>query len=459
METPQAIVPKRRTRRIWMIAVLIILVLLAWGWLRLPRRLQLVGRYTALNEDVSSSRCVLATSDAGFLLRDEDGAFCLRDWRKGKVRWRQMPASADWGTSLPDWSSASRRSFNEQSTYALSRNGRFFATAVHQQKRLYVQIWCDGTLTGNTLLPADFCTGASETDYPLIISDRGRLFIMAYASQRGRSFSSPNAHHDILVLENGRILARGSFPFDLSNLDADQAIALSFVNNSVNGYTVAIRQGQLSFTHRFHTAHYVQLLDDGTLIDGTGRVYSATGKGTTANEWDLYGSTNSTHRAWVMQLKIKAFAERRVFHPATGDAWTFTNPDTAKAIAYLRQTPPPIIGRSYFQRSDVSSDGRYALDVTEVPQPFPPHLIPYYQRFPWLQRLSPQGPGISYRIYECPGKLCAGLIMRAAPEYATQGYYGTPDSSFHAYLSPDGHSVLIGPGFDQKKLFFALYRW
>ncbi len=426
----------KRQGRIWLILGGLLLLAGGWWWATRPKSLQLVGTFGACGDDCFPPS---ETSGGGFLLRDINGDFCLHDWHTGQVRWRVTPAPDVWHIDRwYVWTSGGPGLFDGHSTYALSRNGRFFATATHTNGRMRVQIWADGTLSTDLLLPDAAFPQAKDCVYPLCIADSGRLYVdqecaVEYAGQ-------PQFTVHAGLIESGKLVAIGD---QTGTFDAKHDLLITTDGNNSAVYAVTAQHGTLVYTRLFRAKTLLmKALDRDTYLGQNRAIYTrAGGVHCYAAKHDI--GFLQTNGDWAVSTPEKN--QRSIVNMRTGAAWA-----CAVLPAPLGSRGAALRQRSSLRELSVTADGRFAAVAQEMKPAIPVELLDWKRVHPRLLWWLPERRQLSLRVYERPGRWRAHLLE----PLTTPGPMCTTIA-----LSPDGHSVLLGPEEGAKGMQFRLFRW
>ena len=333
---------RRRSRRWLWLPAAVVLLLLGWKAWYVPYY-RLIGTYTT--HDV-----LLIPAETGFLTRESETTFALRDWRDGHRRWAvtvRQPQVRGRGPS---------GDLVFGSGYSLSHDGHVFAAATVQQRVLHLETWRDGAATGHVTLPLE------QTPPILFVRalDSGRVFCWHSFYVRG-IFGGRTM--PVIAVEDGRIIGRGSFPPNTLMAPDGSAVASS----TSTGFTYSEPQvvGGAITLHNSYTANDTLDFPDGRggfVLDSTmfagGAVLAANGA--------VYGRKGRVRAPVRRQHQGAApggrytleYAGREVwsFSPVSGKAWSVSVPsinlggdataDGRHVLAYLQPRMPNIFDRS-----------------------------------------------------------------------------------------------------------------
>ena len=406
-ESARRLTRRGKPLRGWLtaLAALLLLGMLVTGWwrCRIPT-FQLSGRYPAYD-------ATLLASTNGFWVREAPQQFVFRDWQ-GHERWRIDVAVS----RIPEHDGDPRvlktvRAHPQSDIYfSASPNGRVFAASTADGPRTRIQIWQDGTLTADLILPV---SGDSASERFITALDSGRVFTWENA-----------ANWRLFAIEKGRIIAGGHVAAN-SMVTPDGAALVTLDGSGFLYATLAVHDRVLQITPRYHTPEFLLLnwhaertredafFTNGLVMTPNGAVYGSTGRLIAPNRWRRHAIAPG------FQYMVQYVGEEsRVYAPLTGEAWTFIVDDFNKG-------------------GSASADGRFAL--TRCQTRIPPTWLRTLQKLPapgtTLQRTS-----LDYlALYERPGRLRAVLrldLVNRLPELLRfDNYEWCP--------SPDGHTLAM----------------
>lgn len=330
---------------------------LGWRWLWLPVAvaLLLLGwkawyvPYYRLIGTFNVSDVLLIPAETGFLTRERDTTYVLRDWRDGRRRW---------AVTVRQPRVRRRRLFTDRivsAGYSLSQDGRVFAAATIQQGVLHLETWRDGVAAGHVTLPV-------EQRPPFLFVralDSGRVFCWYsdFANDAPGERAMP-----VIAIEGGRVIGRGSFPPDTLVAPDGSAVASS----TSTGFTYAELQvagGSVTLRNAYTAGDPLNLPDvrggfvlessmfaEGVVLAANGAVYGRTGR--------LRAPVRRQHQGVAPGGRYTLeYAGRKVwsYSPVSNKAWSVTVPninlggdataDGRHVLAYLQPRMPEIFDR------------------------------------------------------------------------------------------------------------------
>lgn len=455
-----------KLRRFIMIAVSVvaITVLIVWK-IGCRNQAKYIAGYIAVTEDVPSNSDwmsvivdpypLIEVRKQGFLLHDNQHDFSFYNWTTGRLLWRAEPAVPDWGANSPQWMMPGGNGYyGGQSSYAVSLNGQYFASAIHWKDTIRIQLWQSGQLIADSFLPHEYPWRKPlqlDQSYPIILSNSGVLYVTILPMASGdRQY--------VVVIRKGKVIAYGKCPSPRGLLfpDVDMASFEPYnrLHDSIALYSMIIQHNQLLFEKRFQLAagpldQLYRFADKYFDLLGTLNVYSTNGQVVSRgdNQWLCHYYTGNK---WVVEQAYGQSNLYRIHNPATDEHWEFVLPSTLtkqRPIAYATT------GDDSFTAIDISEDGRYILLVENVQLQLPTgkgHSVPDK-----ISQYLPKRSGYYFRVFERPG------TERARQFISNNGFTLSLDKFYlRAHLSPDGHSILVGPGMDEKgQQCYRLYRW
>ena len=384
------------------VALLLLLAGCWWHW-HIPTY-RLCGRYPAV--DYTLLGCT-----SGFWMHESPRTFVLRDWN-GKERWRANLAQTKISGQRATPRVLTNFGYRTQSplSYAASSDGRVFAAAMPAGTQTRVQIWRDGALTGDLLLPAPVNPVPQRWVHAL---DNGRVFVWDNAPE-----------WPVTVIDNGRIVARGHFPA-WGLISSDGRTVVSPFGNGFTYADLTVRDGVVRVTPRYHGADPLAVLrmpdltlDNSSFINGyvlssDGAVYNHAGRVSPATTWQH--ETVAPGRRYTLQ---HIGAASRVYSPLTGDTWSFFVHGENKG-------------------GDAIADGRYALAYCTTR--IPPDLLKLLQAVPGMEETFTRMSLDYLALYERPGRLRA--VLRLDRINLRPSLLRIDD--YWWYPSPDGRTIAM----------------
>jgi len=323
-----------------------------WRWLWLPVVLALLflgwrAWYTPryrLVDTFTTNDVLLIPAEIGFLTREPETTFVLRDWRDGHRRWavtirqpqpplRHMPAVLGFGAA-----------------YSLSQDGHIFAAATPRLGALHIETWRDGAAAGHVTLPL-------QQMPPVIFLralDNGRVFCWyTYLPYR----ASSQRVTPVIAVEGNRMIARGSFQSDTLMAPDGSAVAMT----TSSGFTYAELQvagGTITLRNSYYANDRLDYVDgwggfmldstmfaDGVVLAANGAVYGRKGRLRAPFVWHHQGIAPGGR--YTLEY---AGNQIRSYSPVSGEAWSVTVPNINRG-------------------GDVTADGRHVLAYLEIRLP------------------------------------------------------------------------------------------
>lgn len=388
----------------------------AW-WHGQPKTYHLVARSTTA--DIALIPC-----RDGYLTQEGGNDFVLRDWVKGRERWRVHTGyKLTTGTYGPYWS--------------VGEVGDIFAAIIpmaHYTPR--VQVWRNGALIFDQVIDE---LHSPKGGYRIRVLNDGRVVVWQ-VTQPG---------NPAVVIQDGAIIARGNLTWTthvgLSYVAPDGSFSVAPYKNGFLYAPLTIRDGRLIAAPRYNPHAYLRgpccyplygieapQLAHGMLLTPNDKIYGPDGVLPGKGKWAT--STITPGGEYLLQTDG---ARSRVYAPTTGDEWSY-------AI------------KNGNLGGDVTMDGRYALAYFK---PTPPRAITRVSALlrgvPDLGRAIPNTDNLVYiALYERPGTLRA--LMRVDPAKWHPGF--TEDTISWWFPSPDGHGYVINMH-DGNTGECILFRW
>jgi hypothetical protein len=409
-------------RKPWLIIVVILLGLFAWWRLSQPKGLRLVGAYSAAN--------YFTPSRQGFLLREKLDLLVLHDWRTGRARWQVRTN----GPKLPPGAFGYeflRYRFG-WSVYNLSADGRTLAAVIAERPHLHCYTWRDGKLMGEVLLRNQQRVFGYGN---LRVLDDGRVFYWGHGT----------LPHPVILIDNGRVAAKGICPPILLEISSDGRLALQMQYTTPMSYysLLHVRGSAIRFTRQSTILPTNTYMLESVLVSNDGKVFNAKGFLRSTAPWfaqhQQWASTRGefAHTVQFMPYSRGKTLRARVWNPSSGKGWGFS---------------PPFDISNNSCTYTAAGDGTHALVYRTIrTRNTATRLL---ERIPVLWRLARVTHG-EVRIYQRPGKL-----------YARQSFprnlINTPKGRCQimgAYPAPDGKSVvLVGRPLHTRKRVYCLMR-
>lgn len=387
-------------------------------------------KYVATFEMDGMGMDLLPTS-AGFLTREGDD-YILHDWSDGHSRWRvSVPTEiGGWGQPHSGWDEINNSSF------ALSDDGRYFAASVVENDGVHIRRWHDGKIDGECLVLASTGKPPKPGYYALTIGNNSRIFL-AYAYDTANT-----APGHLLALDGHRIIAKGMLPGSARMLPGGE-MTIDSARNVL--YAVNVNNGRIRFTSIARKIPFTLIQCPGNyLLALDGAVYTPSGRvlppspahSVDENDgWRLSGLGYQS-KVWHTDQMVfsKGGTRHEVFSLANRTHWSFTS-------------MPGMDGGT------ASADGRYVLlhgkgDITDGPRD---------------NQKPPLASGTdAVWLYERPGTLRAALryaAERVVPFEGADDPRRVGESCNNWLLSPDGRSVVLKYQYMGIGGTAVLYRW
>jgi hypothetical protein len=215
---------------ILLVAAALLFVFLGRWWVSKPQPYRFIGRYPLYN----CTDSIWPTS-TGFLLRESDNLYIMRDWATGQERWR-VTASGP---------------------VAISPEGRYFVTLDMSGSQNFVRFWENGKPLAPTalVLPAHAHQYGSSA---FAIDDRALCFL-------GVSAPSISPQTCLFAVAPGRIIARDTLPVQ-AILSPDGKIIGSHSSGGESW-----NSGQKAFQHSYTLDYIAQVSAEGAKFHYTHR--------------------------------------------------------------------------------------------------------------------------------------------------------------------------------------------
>ncbi|MHB9106763.1 MAG: hypothetical protein ACYDCO_06885 [Armatimonadota bacterium] len=391
----------RHLRWLWL-PVALALLLLAWNAWRVPHY-RLVGAF-------KTNDVLLVPAETGFLTREPDTTFVLRDWQDGHRRWAVTVRQPQLTRTVTPGN------LGFGSGYSLSHDGHVFAAATVQGNTLHIDTWRDGAAAGHVTV------SLQQTPPILFVRalNSGRVFCW-YAAVSRRA--SPRRDTPVYAVENGRMIARGSFPPETLMAPDGSAIASS----SAAGFTYAemqVANGAITLRNQYTASDHLNYADgwggfvlddtmfaDGVVMAANGAVYGRKGRVRPPVTWRHQGIAPGGR--YTLEYAGK---ETRSYSPVTGKAWSVTVPNIN-------------------QGGDVTADGRHVLAYLQ------PRMPDIFDRFTRRAAARLIGGSLSdyLMLYDDAGRRLAVLRPKLHAWWPDAGVVETR----WWFPSPDGRSVAM----------------
>ena len=367
----------------------------------------------------------LLPTSAGFLTKKGDD-FLMHDWRDGHCRWQvSVIQHNEWG---PPWSEINNSSF------ALSDDGRYFTASTVEKHGVRVRRWRDGKIDGDCTILASQRKPPKPGYYELAIANNGRILLDYYYDER------KTAPKYLLALDGHRVIASAKIPMQTHILPGG-VMACDYTRKIL--YSIQVNTGHIRFSpiaHKF-TENFVQCPGN-YLLAFNGAVYTPAGRKlppTPQHKINYYDQIVRSNRSnlipWHTDQVVFSRAGNRheVFCLSSQTHWTFTTkPGMDDGVA--------------------SADGRFVLlhgkgDIKDGPNDNPGILA--------------QGTDAVW-LYERPGTLRAALRFATGRDVHFMGEDDprlVGESCGNWILSPDGHSVILKYQYLGLDGIALLYRW
>ena len=414
----------RCIRWLVLLGILLALSTVCWGAHPRPHRLRYVASFGMAGEGMD-----IWSLPTGFFTRDGD-TFIMRDWHTGRTRWRVTAVNKNgWGQPHSGWSQI------DNSSFAISWDGRYFAAATVQRSGVRIRRWYNGKPTGNFLVLPSHGKPPKPAYYQLAVRDHGRIFLQYFYDKQS---TQPER---LLVIDGHRIVMNRKQPVRAMLLRGG-ALAYNAETGKLFGVRVAGKRIRFTRLAGGMTDYRYTQFPNNYVLSEHGAVYTPTGKILPASRWrklDMQHLFRRSNNGWPTDWIVKSLENGRhtISSLATIARWTL-------------QTRPHLMGVA------VSADGRFVL-LYQYEEPVKKNL----ERRPLSGSTlaSPDSDRAdSIWLYERPG------ILRAYLRYVPEESSSDGDREFGYscngwILSPDGRSVILEYDYMGDGGEARLYRW
>jgi len=304
--------PHRPHKRRWLLFVLIALLAVAgWWWWQRPRQMRLVAQFPG--ESLSHTPFPNVHGFLTEVFPDGKDILTFRDWH-GKALWQvNLPEVHFPGKD--DEQRTERAIYWSPGAQAVSANGHYFAIASPQKLLLQLQVWHDGMLDSDYMLPVDDTLYSYTQDsynhfcpVQLHVDNHGRMLCIVPHMTR----------YNLYAISGGKMLAKGEYRANITLNDQHSSRLMRF---SIGGFfadgntMVLSNRGGFDYLAlsigneihaecKYHCPDPVNTLAvDGAVLTTTGKVYGPRGliavPSNNENEsYDLFG-----HSTFAIFLK------------------------------------------------------------------------------------------------------------------------------------------------------------
>jgi len=362
----------------------------------------------------------LLPTTTGFLTRDNN-RYIMHDWHDGHRRWQvTLVGETRWGQPHSAWSEA------DNSSFALSDNGRYFTTSVVQKHGVRVQRWFDGKPDGDCVVLSSRINPPQPGFYQLAIGNHGRILLQYYFEKH----ATPPDY--LLVMDGRRIIARATLPARACILPGG-AMAFDSYTNIL--YAIHMKANLIHFTRIAHIGpNYLQFPGNYILTEN-GAIYTPVGRALPPNPRHKISEHNRLRASYGLPTDWLVFSNNKeqhdIFSLSTHACWSLKCNAEQEGIT-------------------VSANGRYVLM--------------FKHDFFNSDKSEKQTNSFGYEkdaiwLYERPGILRAALCYNNSKFELPEGGRVFAESCYDWILSPDGRSVILKYQYMSIGGTAMLYHW